>query len=627
MPHTLFLNRVTGGCLLSACCLLLVSHAAAAEPAKLLPPTTQGMVGVHDIHALESNWESTQLGQLINDPQMQPFVKDVERQLRSRLMETRLRLGIQLSQLSNVGTGALAIANTQPGSQKTEHALLLVVAVQGKETAARALMNSAAESLGGGAAVSMGAYQALKAHVPGASGQKGHSVFYAVQHGHLFACDNATGLREAVTATGGGKSLAQEQAYQAVMKRTQAPAGGQSEIQWYLDLFGYAQVCQAMTDGDGKVAQLLAGQGFDSVKCAGGQIQLATAEHELLHQTFIYTPEGTDQLKSAAQLLAFVNSAETSQPLTWVPGGVANHLQLKFNFQEAFKGVKPLVNAIAQDDVFDSMLENIAKEPNGPRVDIRREVLPYVGSRVTILSDRVPPVSADSERLLAAVEVRNEQAIRNAFNRWLRTEPRMRSVRFHDHMIWEYVPEEPPANDGLALDIEGADSFGFEDDGGFGFEDAQPASAPVATPEQLLPKIAVTVARGHVLVSTHIDYLKATLKRANHDELESQADFTRVRQALEKLGGGLDTAHFFTRLDAALEVPYELVRTGQIAESPSLMGTAMRLLNQPGSPQTQQLDASSLPPFINVAKYLGPHGLFLQEHEEGWLMTGCLLSK
>ena len=41
----------------------------------------------------------------------------------------------------------------------------------------------------------------------------------------------------------------------------------------------------------------------------------------------------------------------------------------------------------------------------------------------------------------------------------------------------------------------------------------------------------------------------------------------------------------------------------------------------------QQIDARKLPEYQMVRRYLGPAGMFVVSHEDGWSITGCFLSK
>ncbi len=112
--------------------LCLASTVGAAIPSdSLLPTTTKGYLSVPDVDALRAKWQETQLGQLANDPIMQPFVEDLKEQIKNKLSSTRIRLGITMDDLEDVYGGEVCIATLQPSDDETQHALALLVDVQG----------------------------------------------------------------------------------------------------------------------------------------------------------------------------------------------------------------------------------------------------------------------------------------------------------------------------------------------------------------------------------------------------------------------------------------------------------------------------------------------------------------
>ena len=190
-----------------------------------------------------------------------------------------------------------------------------------------------------------------------------------------------------------------------------------------------------------------------------------------------------------------------------------------------------------------------------------------------------------------------------AFAIELRPETKVQHHLVDNRDVWEFVPVVEEQAPELALDLE--------IEGGFDFE--TPVAAPAPAKENLLPHAALTVANGHLLVATHMDYLVGILQRpANKPTVAATTDFQRVRDAMEKLGAGHDTTHVFTRLAGALEVTYELTRTGRLPESKSMLGLLLNLIHNDDSQRTQQFDGSKMPAFQSVAKYLGPHGVFVQ---------------
>src|SRR5688572_22005995 len=70
-----------------------VAHAA--QPGEtLLPGTTKGFVSIPDLARLEGDFSGTQLGELVNDEIMQPFVEDLKRQIREGGARRLDKLGV-----------------------------------------------------------------------------------------------------------------------------------------------------------------------------------------------------------------------------------------------------------------------------------------------------------------------------------------------------------------------------------------------------------------------------------------------------------------------------------------------------------------------------------------------------
>jgi hypothetical protein len=115
---------------MGCCGLLVAGKLKAATPSEqLLPGTTKGYASVGDVERFRVDWAKTQLGQLLADPIMQPFVEDFQQQQQSKWNQTNQKLGITWDDLAEVASGEAAIALVQPSA--TEAALVLIVDVTG----------------------------------------------------------------------------------------------------------------------------------------------------------------------------------------------------------------------------------------------------------------------------------------------------------------------------------------------------------------------------------------------------------------------------------------------------------------------------------------------------------------
>ena len=614
---------------------------AAVRSDRLLPATTKGYLSIPSVAELSKRWDETQLGKLVNDPVMQPFTDDLKRQLKSKFSQTGMKLGVTLEDLSDVATKELALALVQPGGDVKAHSLVLIIDVTEHTEKAQALLAKISQNqLQKGArktTAQVGEVEITGFILPAKKGQNdGINAHFFLHNDTLVATDHAETITELAKRLiageqDSGKSLADLKSYQVVAERTSQAAGDNApQLRWFVEPFGYAEASRALAGGRKKrgtdLLKVLANQGFKAVQGLGGQVALATPEHELLHQTFIYAPPAADAAKGdryklAARMLNFPN-AEVPAPLPFVPRELATHVTINWKIKESFDYIGSLVDEVAgEPGVFEEVLKSIEIDRNGPQVNLRKELIRHAGERITVMTDCRLPVNTKSERLAIAIDVTDAQAVAKAIGKIMSSDPHAKK---HDvgngRIIWEINNDQAPAEVD-AIEIEGGQFVAAEDE----MEEDEDGDKP------MIPNSAVTVIDGHLLISTHVDYLRELIaEREDANRLTTASDYHTVMHALTKLGAGQDCIRGFTRTDEAYRATYELLRQGKMPESESLLG---RVLNKALGPEEegelreQEIDGSKMPEFDIVRRFLGAAGTFARSTDDGWMIVGCLLSK
>ena len=353
-------------------------------------------------------------------------------------------------------------------------------------------------------------------------------------------------------------------------------------------------------------------------------ISFATGDQDILHRTMVFAPAlerapgdpNTDKYNLAMRMLNFPNSDSAShQPPKWIPRNLAAYLNLNIDLVNAFEYSKTLVNALADDEIFDDVIDSLKNDPAGPQVDVRKDVVANLGQNVMVLSDYRLPIEADSERILVAVELLDVEPVRRAVDQTMRNDPNAQQRMVGDTVVWEIVEEEIEEPE---LEIE----LGFDD---FEVEEEEEAV-------QSLPTSAVTVAHGRLILSSHFDFIQRVLTESEYRQsLAGSIDYQTVNAELSALGASSSSVQTFSRTDEEFRGTYELLKQGKMPESKTLMG---RILNAMLDEDTddeelreQQLDATKLPEYQMVRRYLGPAGMFVVSRDDGWSITGCFLSK
>jgi len=683
--------------------------AVAAVPCdSLLPETTKGFVATKDVDRLRDAFNKTQLGHLVQDEKMKPFIEDLRRQMKGKLSETNTKLGLTLDDLADVYTGEVCAATIQPEGDKNRHALVVIVDATGKGEAVGRLLAKIDRNMADRKAVRsvrmldeapLTSYQLP----PRDRLQGDRYAHFLVVNEQLVASDDlevmAT-LRQAFK-TPRQDSLSQLPAYKRVMTRNEeANSSEEPHLRWFIEPFGYAEALRAASGGRRRRGvdplQVLMNQGFTAVKGMGGFVTFDTGAHEVLHRTLIYAPpvagaEEGEKYELSARMLDFGEPSDLTPP-DWVPREVASYLSLTLDTQGAFYDSKTLVNEMAGDKenvLFDDVLDSIRDDEYGPQLDIREDIVANLGKRAVLITDYQLPIDPRSERYLVAVELidhtarvarqfdqldqdksgkvtirevsRNRRlyfqrvlqeygepltggltkeqyvesrSVEKALNRSMETDPDARKLKVGDTIVWEIINDpqaahhQPPMEeDEMVIPVITIDGPGFA---------ALPTTPIRADGEEskpLLPNSAVTVAHGHIMLASHVDFVAKVLGKVEQGEkLAQSADFRMTMEAVNGLHPGPKHLLAFSRLDDRVRPTYELIRQGKMPESQSMLG---KLLNRMLGPEDeevlreQQVSGEKLPPYEMVRRYLGPSGIYMNVEPagDGFFVTGVVLSK
>src|SRR5437667_1926965 len=118
------LSRLVAPTLSLAFLVTLAMPVWGVQPSELLlPATTKGFISTHDVEEVRKKFNETQLGELVNDPLMKPFIDDLKEQIGQKLERAGKRLGVKWNDLEGVYGGEVALALIQPSPKdKMSHA-------------------------------------------------------------------------------------------------------------------------------------------------------------------------------------------------------------------------------------------------------------------------------------------------------------------------------------------------------------------------------------------------------------------------------------------------------------------------------------------------------------------------
>ncbi len=630
-----------------ACALLLPSAATAgafAPSETIFPATTRGWISVANPQVFQESFDRTQYGQLLKDPVMKPFMDGFRAQLRTAGKQRLGKLGLTLEDLEKVPGGEIAMAAIEP--QPGVLASILLVDTTGHEAETKALLDQVEKRLieqkatkTAGTAPGMSVFQ-LPPEQNGSS-SKPRQVAISSAAGALVVGDSPAVVGQIVATLKQGRkdSLASLPAYQAIAGRCgkEVPSSA-APLRWFVDPLGYAKVYQAANPprekrkGPDYVA-ILGRQGFDAVKGAGGLVFFDNGTREAQHHTLVYAPPvagrepfAIDRFDLAARMLRFPN-ADKIDPPQWVPRDVSSWVTAQWDLANAFASAEPLVDDIVgEKGVFDDVIASLKEDPDGPQIDVEKDLVACLGSRILVLGDYATPIDIDSERLVIAIEAKDADKVAATVAKSMATDPDMQKVESNGHVIWEMI-DRSASIPKLEIETPGGAIAHADDES----DPHHHRKRLREKEEKFLPHSAVTVAHGHLLIASHRDFLERVLATsAGEGGLAAAADYALVTGEMKKLFPKASALRSFGRADESVRPAFEMLRKGEMPKSKSVMGQLLNGLlgdGKEGSVRAQKIDGSTLPDFELIRKYFGTVGLGMESVPEGWYLAGVALPR
>jgi hypothetical protein len=461
------------------CVLWLSGVGGAAEQVSrpsetLLPDTTQGFFAISNVDTLSEHWNKTQLGHLMADPVMEPFRKDLQRQIEERWSSVHDRLGITLADMKGVPGGDVGIGLIAPAPGKA--ALAIVIDVTGKlpqahemlqqitkrqlergakrsetkvegcpdiviqfdlpeleeeKEAGRSTLRGSEKSEAAKAAEGKAAAGDKKAAAgaPAPQAATPRQAFYCLTGNLLAVADDLKVMKGILGRAMGHQngSLADHKPFQTVMQRCRADYGKRtSQTRWFIHPLGYAEAARAATPEyrrrKGKsILEVMRNQGIAAVQGIGGFLDFNSEGYEMVHRTNIYAPPPYEKAMKMAVLL----NKSDFVPQSWVPRDIATYTTFYFDIQNAFEHFGSLFDELfgqGETGVWEEIKQTLKEDPNGPQIDLRTDLIKHLGRRVSMLTDYELPITTTSERLLFAIEAANPKAVASAIEKLMKND-------------------------------------------------------------------------------------------------------------------------------------------------------------------------------------------------------------
>ncbi len=603
-----------------------------------LPPEVQGWISIPDLEQLSQSWDQTQFGRLLASEAFQRVIEAWRQQQEKQRMGVA-GLEISWEEVRRIVGGEVALAVVHPPGR--EPSPVLLVDFRGHTDQASDLIRRFDARLRR-QGVRRRVHQEDSPPLVQYTRHEKTTLVYFYYDDVLCLTKNlyvAQVVRQCMQDPQRSK-LAADPVFQATVaglfkqRRTEQAI----HLRWFVRPLGLARAQRALDQGkllgggDVDWFEALSRTGFEQIRAAAGALTLAGTQYDVVHRIKIYAPR---PWKGAVNVLALENHQHVlASPPPWFAGKLASITRLRLNIQKAFENFGPLFDEVVgegAEGTWEDTLDALAHNEQGPKVDIRREIVAHLAHDCLLISAANKAQDHDRPRRVILVAIKDSpesrRSVASAIHRYMKPErtAKLRTDLVPGVEIWERLPEDPE-DEGPEVD------FGpIQVDLG---EDERNVTLPAPTVKPSESE-GICVHNGYVYYATHLSLLVELLKNQKAGKPESpplaqSPAFVQLHKAAqaEATRQQWEDLCFFRFEDSAEQYrnTYQLARENKLAKSQNIVIRFLiglgRVVDEEGN---QLIDGKLLPPFEQVASQLTPGGVLVHADADGWSVVSFIL--
>lgn len=552
-------------------------------------------LSLRNISELKTAWSKTQLGQLLQDKELAPFLKQFEAPWAKATAEFEKESGLPLQDVLDLPHGEFAVAALYTVGKPMAAAAFLDFGDK-RETLDKLLekLNTAIteEDKAKRSEEEIDGTEVVIYTFPQEESEEEEeddkakktkpapaTLVYFIKDTTIVVGSRLDSLKAILTRWDGqhDKILADKRAFKYIREKCR---GENSEavphMTFYADPIGLVKGLMALGGADSTQSAMVLGMlpslGLDKLKAFGGTLDMGTDDFDTVSRALVFI-----EPPASGVLNAFQFPAKNLTPPKWVAATVSTYGAMNWDIAGAYNTVETLYDTFAGQGALGKIVDDLAEQEEGPKIHIKKDLVDQVTGSIIVVGN----VPADSEvltgeRYLIGLELKEEGPIRQLLEKLADLDGFPGKVReFEGEKIYEMPATETDEDE----------------------EDAK-------TPFQ--PAMAIT--KKYLMFATHVQELESLL-RSDADR-ESLAD-SDAYKAIAKRFPEQTSTQSFQRSDAQLKMLYEALKSGALTEAMSQ--------------DDFEIDVSTLPEFDVLKKYFQPSGGFMRPDEMGWFMMGFSL--
>lgn len=547
---------------------------------ELLPTDTLALVRIPDMPLLVERFKRTALGQIGQDPRMQPLVAKLFAAALEAFQQVEDEVGLPLEQILQLPQGEVCVAFVAAPDLEQEAGLALIIDTKDHVANARKLMATAEEMAvrnGGG-----------KSHerigddeITVFTGLAPQRVFAFEREGTFVFCSSRP-LMETVLVNWAGngieKTLAENDNYNTLLNRCRGAGEETPQVVWYVDPIALVRRLASGSLAATGLA-LFPALGLDGLRAVGGTMSFATAEYDEAHHYHILLENPRRGVIDAVAL-----GAGDMSPPSWVPPDCVSYSTLRWNLKHTLHVSGRLVDGIMGEGALEEQIRRRVNEPLG--VDFLRDIVPHVTGRISYAQWVEKPVRINSVTNMVGIELHDAQTFKPILERTIQRQG-IKFTKQHSGTseFWAAKPFQPSRR--------------------------RPSETPLRDIAPCVGLLGSTL----LITDSFAAYEEAVRSAANPEMgLDAALDFKLIASRISRQHGGDSPGMLqFARPEEGLRFWYDLATAEQTRERLARRAERERFF---GSVQ-QALQDHPLPPFEVLAEYLSPGGGMITNDETG----------
>lgn len=584
--------------------------ACADEQASLLngmPADVKCIVALSDLKHATEHFQATDIYKLRSELSLQPFLQALEADEEGSPLDARSWLGFDWNELTAASHGGAALAAWPSDEHRT--AIVFAARVIGSSAAVQRCLDSAGKNWTARGArrslTKIGNVQIICYTLRSKTAATPNEHCYAQVDDRLLVCNDANSLAAWLKNQSSPPIL--PAAFRKILDSSNAGPGpaDAADLRWVAEPLALLRMLDAQAvQGRRSPAQKAERLGLDAVSAVGGAVSFHAAGCDLWYRTTVAAKRPF--AKGLGVLDMLPNDYEP--PPRWVPANVARYADWNWNFRDLFKACGFLFDELIADGesgAFNDMVSGMRTDPDGPRVDLAKDLFGQLGPRVCLVEDEdldasQRPAGGANPHWALASQADDGAKIATVLKKLYDNDKEIRSETIGNSKLWFTV--SPDAS--LLSEATGSKSF----------------------------KVRVaTVADDRLFWSGNLAMLENLLKRSSSaPSLADAEDYKRVVARRSQWESKRTVMRGFSREYLALRGDYDSLRRGEAQENRSSPIAWLRSLvvrGESGRAAFLVRCGKKLPEFSAIQMRFGLSGTAADSVDDGIQFTGFVLPR